>query len=97
MNAGIVLENFRAAFPNHSWITRPMSGYTRLEYRVGCSLYFRFSEHGKIARINLIYARKFPVEIQHYLRTQNVSDDGRDYLIGSEHMDRVIALLRNDS
>ena len=92
-----VLESFRAAFPNHPWITRPRSGYIRLEYQVDCSLYFRFSEHGNVARINLIYARKFPVEIQHYLRTQNVSDDGRDYLIGPEQMDRVIALLRNDS
>ena len=93
---GIVQAGFRAAFPNHIWTPRPSSRYIRLEYQTGCSLYFRFSEQGNIARINLNSASSFPDNVQHYLRTQNVPDDGRDYLIGPEHVNRVIAILRNN-
>ena len=96
MDEGIVIRLFRAAFPNHFWITRPRSAYTRLEFEVDASVYFRFNEHGSLARINLTWARNFSEVLQLYLRNQRVPDDGRDYTIGPEHVDRVIAILRNN-
>ena len=93
MSEGIVQARFRAAFSNHRWITPSSSMYTRLEYQPSASLYFRFSEHGNIARINLSYVRRFPEALRDYLRTQNVPDDGRDYLIGQEHVEGAIAAL----
>ena len=97
MNEGIVQARFRSAFPDHPWTTKPRSRYTRLQYWTRASIYFRDGENGNIARINLGFVGNFPSELQHFLGTQNVPKDGRDYLIGTEHMDRVIALLRNNS
>ena len=96
MNEGIVQASFRAAFPDHPWTTKPRSRYTRLEYLTRASIYFRDSEQGNIARINLGFVGNFPSELERYLSTQSVPDDGRDYLIGPEHLERVIAILRND-
>lgn len=93
MDEGIVQARFRAAFPNHLWITQPGSRYTRLEYRTRASIYFRDSEHGNIARINLSYVHRFPEALRDYLRTHKVPDDGRDYLIGQEYVEGVIDAL----
>ena len=95
MNEGIVQARFRAVFPNH-WIRPPRSRYTRLEYGIGASIYFRDSEHGNVARINRAWVGRFPSELEHYLEAHVVPRDNRDYLIGAEHVEGIIAILRDD-
>lgn len=94
MNQGTLLDVFRNALPSCTVVHRPDSRYIRIQYRANASLYFRTSENYNVARINLSYAGRFPEALQHYLREQRIPDDGRDYLIGPAHADRVIAILR---
>ena len=51
-----------------------------------------------MARINRKYVRHFPnpEELQHYLDKNGIKLDrtAREYLIGAEHIDSVIAILK---
>ena len=73
----------------------------RFEVRPKASIYIRKHERNRdehIARINRRYIRHFPnpEELQHYLDKNGIELDRttRDYLIGPEHIDSVIAILK---
>lgn len=73
----------------------------RFEIRRDASIYIRKPEHRRgenRARINVTYIRNFPnlAELRAYIGTQGIQTDytGRDYLIGAEHIDDVIDIVR---
>ena len=73
----------------------------RFEVRRGASIYVRKAELRRgqdIARINGVYIRNFPNldELRSYIEENGIQLDhtGRDYLIGAEHIDRVILILQ---
>ena len=73
----------------------------RFEVRPKASIYIRKHERNRgehIARINRKYVHHFPnpEELQHYLDKNGIELDrrARDYLIGPEHIDSVIAILK---
>ena len=73
----------------------------RFEVRPKASIYIRKHERNRgehLARINRKYVRRFPnpEELQHYLDKNGIKLDrtARDYLIGPEHIDSVIAILK---
>ena len=73
----------------------------RFEVRPKASIYIRKNERNRgehIARIIRKYVRHFPnaEELQHYLDNNGIELDrrARDYLIGPEHIDSVIGILK---
>ena len=73
----------------------------RFRVRQDASIYVRKAELRRgqdISRINGVYIRNFPNldELRSYIEDNGIQMDhtGRDYLIGSEHIDRVIQILQ---
>ena len=73
----------------------------RFEVRSGASFYVRRAERRRgedVARINGVYIRNFPnlAELRSYIENNQIQTDhtGRDYLIGPEHINNVIAIVR---
>ena len=105
---GMVLASFRLAFPeDEGWVwRRQQEGWSgggrfgpcrKLQYRSQATIYFRDEERGSVARI-AGQASRFPPALREYL-DNNVTwvPENRygDYCIGPEHVDTVIAILRN--
>ena len=71
----------------------------RFEVRPRSSIYIRKPEHRRgenRARINIDSARNFPnaLELRAYIDNHNIQTDHRDYLIGAEHIEEIINILR---
>ena len=88
-----VYDVLNAAFPMFE-----SQGDYRFEVRPRSSIYVRKYEHRggrNVGRINVSSARNFPNAqvLLNYINTHGIQDDNRDYLIGAEHIGRVIRIL----
>ena len=97
-NGKTVLQKFKDAFPE--LYEEKVSGHT-IVFRWGARIYFRKTSYGPdTARIIPTSVGKFPHgnHLESYLREHKVpiatSSSHPDYLIGPEHADRVIAILK---
>ena len=97
MNGKTVLDKFTDAFPN---LRRETKGGHTISFYWGATIYFRKTrDGGNIARIHSKYLKNFPNagQLEFYMKRYRVPIDPSpshpDYLIGPEHVDRVIAIL----
>ena len=91
-----VLDTLNAVFP----MCDGQVDY-RFEVRPRSSIYIRKAEHRRgenRARIKITSARNFPnaFELHTYIDNSNIQTDHRerDYLIGAEHIEEIINILR---
>lgn len=91
----IVFHSLSAAFPV---VERQVD--FRFEVQPGASFYVRRAERRRgedVARINGVYIRNFPniAELRLYIESHGIQMDrtGRDYLIGPDHIEDVIAIV----
>ena len=93
-----VLQKFIDAFPNRY---RKTKSNETIAFGSGATVYFRTTKAGpNTARIHSRWVQNFPngSTLESYLRSNKVPTDARpDYLIGHEHADRVIAILKGDA
>ena len=98
MSEVTVLQKFINAFPNRH---RKTKSNDTIALGNGATIYFRTTKAGpNTARIHSNWVRNFPnsSDLESYLRRNRVPTDARpDYLIGHEHADRVIAILKSDN
>ena len=92
-----VLEKFKEAFPGQHKETKSND---TISLGKGATVYFRKTLAGpNEARIHSKWVSNFPNarKLQSYLERNNVPIDARpDYKIGPEHVDQVIAILKED-
>ena len=92
-----VLEKFIEAFPT---LHEEKKSDTTISFKRGATVYFRKTLAGpNEARIHSKWVSNFPnaSKLQSYLERNNVPIDTRpDYKIGPEHVDQVIAILKED-
>ena len=92
-----VLEKFIEAFPT---LHEEKKSDTTISFKRGATVYFRKTLAGpNEARIHSRWVSNFPnaSKLQSYLERNNVPIDTRpDYKIGPEHVDQVIAILKED-
>lgn len=91
----MVFRSLSAAFP---MVERQVD--FRFEVQPRASFYVRRAERRRgedVARINGVYIRNFPnlAHLRLYIENHGIQMDrtGRDYLIGAEHIEDVIAIV----